>query len=251
MWAASRRPVLEHAATARLSLDLVRESRTREDAMTVTENQSATEPATAPLPAARPSLSEQLGGPWGMVATTVPVVVFVAANAAFPLPVAIAVAVGAAVVLTVVRLLRGERFSSAIGGVIGVGAAAGVAAWTGSASGFFLLGIWAALAGFVVTAASLVVRRPLTGIVWNAVHGSRHAWRDDRPTLRAHDLATAAGALVFGARFAVSQWLYLADSTGGLAVAKIAMGTPLTVLAALVVVWAFRRSSARLIRTGR
>jgi hypothetical protein len=41
--------------------------------------------------------------------------------------------------------------------------------------------------------------------------------------------------------------LYLADSTGGLGVARIAMGTPLTVLAALVVVWAFRQSTKRLV----
>jgi hypothetical protein len=65
--------------------------------------------------------------------------------------------------------------------------------------------------------------------------------------LRAHDIATLAAALVFGARFVVKQWLYLADSTTWLAVAKIAMGTPLTVLAALVVVWAFRRTTRRLV----
>ncbi|WP_281399479.1 DUF3159 domain-containing protein [Saccharopolyspora phatthalungensis] len=38
----------------------------------------------------------------------------------------------------------------------------------------------------------------------------------------------------------------LADATGWLAFAKIAMGTPLTALALLVVVWAFRRSTKRL-----
>ena len=65
--------------------------------------------------------------------------------------------------------------------------------------------------------------------------------------LRAHDVATLAAALVFGSRFAIQQWLYLADSTQGLGVARIAMGTPLTVLAALVVVWAFRRSTKHLL----
>lgn len=221
--------------------------------MTVTENRPThdrtDDPATAPLPVAdrTPTLLEQVGGPWGMVASTVPVVVFVAANAMFALPVTIAIAVGTAAVLTGLRLLNRERFSSAVGGLVGVGAAAGVAAWTGSASGFFLIGIWAALAGFVVMAGSLVARRPLTGVVWNAVHGNRHPWREDRPSLRAHDVATAAAALVLGARFLVSQWLYLVDATGGLAVAKIAMGTPLTVVAALVALWAFRRSTARLI----
>jgi hypothetical protein len=56
---------------------------------------------------------------------------------------------------------------------------------------------------------------------------------------------------VLGARFAVQQWLYLADSTTGLGIARVAMGTPLTILAALVVVWAFRRSTKRLVRPGR
>jgi hypothetical protein len=65
--------------------------------------------------------------------------------------------------------------------------------------------------------------------------------------LRAHDIATLAAALVFGARFLVKEWLYLTDSTTWLAVAKIAMGTPLTVLGALVVVWAFRRTTKRLV----
>jgi Protein of unknown function (DUF3159) len=96
--------------------------------------------------------------------------------------------------LTGFRLLRGERFGSAVGSVLGVAAAAGIVAWTGSAKDFFVIGIWAALAGF-----------------------------------------------------AVQQWLYLADSTGGLGVARIVTGVPLTVLAALVVVRALRCSTTRLV----
>ena len=83
--------------------------------------------------------------------------------------------------------------------------------------------------------------------MWNALHRGKHAWRADRAVLRAHDVATLAAALVFGSRFAIQQWLYLADSTAGLGVARIAMGTPLTVLAALVALWAFRRSAERLV----
>jgi hypothetical protein len=39
---------------------------------------------------------------------------------------------------------------------------------------------------------------------------------------------------VCGARFVVTQWLYGIDSTGGLAIAKVVMGTPMTLLAAVV-----------------
>lgn len=187
-----------------------------------------------------------IGGPWGMVYAAVPVVAFVTVNAFVALPTAIGIAVAVALGITGWRLLQGESFGPALSGVWGVAIACGVAAWTGSAGGFFLIGIWAALTGAVVTLMSLLVRRPLTGVVWNVLHGGRHAWRQDRPTLRAHDVATLAATIVFAARFVVTQWLYLSDATGWLAFAKIAMGTPLTVLALLVVVWAFRRSTKRL-----
>ncbi|WP_280434021.1 DUF3159 domain-containing protein [Nocardia carnea] len=194
-----------------------------------------------------PTLLDQMGGPMGFVYSTVPVVVFVAANAVLPLVATVGISVAVAIALTGFRLVRGERFSSAIGGLAGIAAAVGIVLWTGSAKDFFVIGIWAALVGFVVAFASLLARRPLTGVVWNLVHGGKHAWRADKVALRSHDIATAAAALVFGARFVVKEWLYLADSTTWLAVAKIAMGTPLTVLAALVVVWAFRRTTKRFI----
>ncbi|RDI44701.1 DUF3159 domain-containing protein [Nocardia mexicana] len=196
--------------------------------------------------AERPSLLEQVGGPLGFVYSTLPVVVFVAADAVVSLPVTIGVSIAFGLVLTVFRVWRGERWSSAVGGLLGLAAAVGIVLWTGSAKDFFVLGIWAALAGFAVTLVSVLVRRPLTGVLWNLTHGGKHAWRDDRAALRAHDVATLAAAVMFGARFAVKQWLYLADSTTWLAVAKVAMGTPLTVLAALVVAWAFRRTTKRL-----
>ncbi|WP_063034976.1 DUF3159 domain-containing protein [Nocardia grenadensis] len=194
----------------------------------------------------QPTLLDQMGGPMGFVYSTIPVVVFVAANAVLPLAATIGVAIAVGLALTGFRLLRGERFSSAVGGLLGLAFAVGIVAWTGSAKDFFVLGIWVALAGFVVTFGSVLARRPLTGVIWNSLHGGRHAWRADRAVLRAHDLATLAAAAVFGARFVVKEWLYLADSTTWLAVAKIAMGTPLTVLAALVVLWAFRRTTKRL-----
>ncbi|GLZ49060.1 hypothetical protein Acsp06_52450 [Actinomycetospora sp. NBRC 106375] len=208
--------------------------------------------ATERIPAARPTVLDQLGGKWGFFWSNVPVVAFAVANAVAGLTLAIAVSVGAAVLITVIRLLRGEAFPTAIGGVLGVAVASGIAAWVGSASGFFLVGIWTALTGTVVTLGSVLVRHPVTGVIWSLVHGRRHAWRDDRPTRRAHDVATLAAAAVFGARFVVTRWLYLADATGRLAVAKVAMGLPLTVLAGLVVFWAFRRSTQRLVTgTGR
>ncbi|ALE72308.1 putative CONSERVED INTEGRAL MEMBRANE ALANINE AND LEUCINE RICH PROTEIN [Pseudonocardia sp. Ae168_Ps1] len=195
----------------------------------------------------KPTLLDQMGGPAGFVYSTIPVVVFVTANAFLSLPLTIGISVAVGLGLFAFRMVRGEKFASAIGSLLGVAVAAGLVAWTGNARDFFVIGIWASLAGFVVTLGSLLARRPLTGVIWNAVHGGKHAWRENRTVLRAHDLATAAAVLVFGSRFAIQQWLYVAEETGGLGIARVVMGTPLTILAALVVVWAFRRSSKALL----
>jgi hypothetical protein len=203
-------------------------------------------PASAPRP--KPTLLEQMGGPMGFVYSAVPVVVFTAANAFLSLTMTIIVSVAVGLAITGYRLLRGERFSLAAGGLLGLALAIGIVALTGSARDFFVVGIWTYLVAFVVALGSVLARRPLSGVVWNLVHGSTYDWRADRRVLRAHDVATLAAAAVSGARFGVQQWLYVSDETGLLGVARIAMGWPLTILAALVVVWAWRRSSKRLLR---
>jgi Protein of unknown function (DUF3159) len=201
-------------------------------------------PASAPGP--QPPLLEQMGGPMGFVYSAVPVAVFVAANAFLSLAMTIIVSVAVGLAITGYRLLRGERFSLAAGGLLGLALAIGIVALTGSARDFFVVGIWTYLVAFVVALGSVLARRPLSGVVWNLVHGNTYDWRADRRVLRAHDVATLAAAAVSGARFGVQQWLYVSDETGLLGVARIAMGWPLTILAALVVVWAWRRSSKRL-----
>lgn len=201
----------------------------------------------APAPGPVPGLLDRMGGPTGFVYSIVPVVVFVAANSVLPLPATIIVSIAVGLAIAGYRLLLGEKFGLATGGLLGLALAIGIVAVTGSARDFFVIGIWVYLAAFVVTLGSVLARRPLTGVVWNLVHGGRHGWRADRRVLRGHDIATLAAAVVFGARFAVQQWLYVSDQTGWLGVARIAMGWPLTVLAALVVVWAWRRSSTWLL----
>ncbi|WP_328766857.1 DUF3159 domain-containing protein [Streptomyces sp. NBC_00286] len=196
---------------------------------------------------AQQRLLDQLGGTKGMTYSAIPIAAFVAANAALGrLPLAIGIALAVAMFVTVWRMARGEPFTAAGGGLFGVAAAGGVAAWVGSAGGFFLIGIWASCACAVLTAVSLLARRPLTGLLWNALHGNRHPWRNDRPSVLAHDVATATLAVLFATRFGVQLWLYENDSTGWLAVAKVGMGAPLLAPALLVVFWAFRRSTKRL-----
>jgi hypothetical protein len=123
-----------------------------------------------------------------------------------------------------------------------------IAFYTGSAEGYFLPGIWMSLAMAVVLTVSIAVRRPLVGVVWNALTSAgdaRRVWHADKVALRAFDVATLTFVAVFAARFAVQDWLYDAGSAGWLAVTRIAMGYPLLALALLVTYWAVRRARGR------
>ena len=208
-------------------------------------------PDTAPPDTVPLTVLDRLGGWWGIVGTGAPQVVFALLTNVTPLPVTAGVSLAVAVALGIVRKARGEPTSTALGGVLGVGVAAGIAVWTGSASDYFLVGIVASLVCLVPVAGSLVVRRPVTGLVWNAIHGGGHAWRDDRLSRRAHVVATAATGLMFATRAGVSGWLWWIDSTGGLALARIVLGVPLTAVVAIVVFWAFRRTTNRLVTPAR
>ncbi len=196
-------------------------------------------------PGSSPTMLEQMGGVGGLVSSTVPVVVFVPVNAYAGLTAAIWSAIGVALLVALWRLARREPLQPAVSGLLGVGVATFIAYRTGSAKGYFLFGIWASLAYAAVFAVSVVARWPLVGLIWHAVNGDGHSWRNDRALRRAYDIATLTWTGVFTARFGVQKWLYDADSETLLGVARIAMGIPLTVVAILVTVWAVRRATRR------
>lgn len=204
------------------------------------------EPVHIPDKKPKPSPLEQMGGTTGLVYTMLPIVAFVLANASFGLTAAVCTAVGVGLAISALRLIRKEPVYPAFSGLFGVAVAAFVAWKTGSAKGFFLLGIWANLALGALFLLSVLLRRPLAGIVWGALNGTGTSWLQDKPSRRYYDIATLTLTAVFAIRFVVWQWLYDGDHTGWLAVARIAMGYPLLALALLVVLWAGRRSGKRL-----
>lgn len=196
--------------------------------------------------APEPTLLEQMGGVSGLVYSSVPVLVFVVVYLpVHSLAAAIWSAVGAGVAILVWRLVRREPVQPAISGLFGVGVAAFIAYRTGSARGYFLFGIWTSLIYGGAFLLSVLARWPLAGVAWSALNSTGMGWRADRSARRYYDLATIVWAVVFGARFVVQHWLYLQNMVGWLGFARIAMGWPLTALAALVTVWAVRRADAR------
>lgn len=188
-----------------------------------------------------PLLVESIGGWRGLVDSGLPVVVFVGVNAAAGLAAAIWAAVGAGLVLFVLRLVRKETVQQAVSGFLGVALAAYIASRTGEAKGFFLLGIWASFIYAGLFAVSVLVRWPLVGVVWEYVDGAGGQWRRDKPLMRVYTLMTLLWVAVFLSRGIVQRFLYEEDRTGWLAIARLAMGYPVTIGALALTVLLVRR----------
>ncbi|MGH3794379.1 MAG: DUF3159 domain-containing protein [Pseudonocardiaceae bacterium] len=185
-----------------------------------------------------------MGGVGGLVASVVPVLVFVVVNTLTGLQPAIWSSLGAGVAVGLWRLLRKEPLQPAVSGILGVGLCAFIAYRTGEARGFFLYGIWYSLVLGLAFVLSVVVRRPLVGVLWSVLNGVGSPWRLDRRARFGYEVATLVWAVFFLARFGVQHWLYEAQETALLGVARLAMGLPLTAVAALVTIWAIRRARA-------
>ena len=184
----------------------------------------------------RQQMLASIGGWTGTAITAIPPVVFVIVNAITELRPAIIAAVATAVALAGYRLIRKQPTQQAISGLFGVLIAALIAARTGEARGYFLLGIWTSFLYAVPFAVSILARRPLVGWLWEFLDptpglAQDARWYRCRPLLRAYSWATLAATIVFLARGVVQLTLYEHNVTGWLAFARVAMGYPLWIAA--------------------
>jgi Protein of unknown function (DUF3159) len=180
------------------------------------------------------ALLDQMGGVSGLIYSSLPVVFFVPVSSAFGLLPAVVSALGVAALILAWRLYRRDTVQPAVSGFIGVGFCALIAYVMGEAKGYFLYGIWMSLLWAAVFGLSIVIRRPVVGYLWGWMNGGGQGWRSVRRAVVAFDIATVTWVLVFASRFVVQHQLYDADQTGWLGFARIAMGWPLTAVAALV-----------------
>lgn len=200
-------------------------------------------------PNAAQSLFAQMGGVSGMIYSSLPVIVFVPLSTTLGLLPAIGAALGVAAMVLVWRLWRRESTQPAVSGFIGVAVCAAIAYVMGNSKSYFLLGIWSSLFWAAVFGVSVLVRRPVVGYILGWVNGHDTGWRRVRKAVLAYDIATMTWVLVFASRFVVQHHLYERNQTGWLGVARIAMGWPLTAVAALATYVAIR-AARRAIRRG-
>ena len=192
-----------------------------------------------------------LGGRGGRADGALPPVVFVAANAisgmagvAHALHLAVAAAAATALVVLAHRTMRGESVKGGLRGLVGLAVATAFAVWTGQARDFFLPGICVDAAYGIAFAASAVVGRPAVGYLYGTLFRVGAAWRADRRLRRVLVAATYGWSLVFMTRTAVQAVLYRADQPELLALAKLALGWPLTAAAIAATLAAVRWSGS-------
>jgi hypothetical protein len=125
----------------------------------------ADEPGDAPLIFDRHLVLEQLGGWRGMVDATLPTAAFIVANSIGGLRIGIWAALGAALLVFMFRLARRESVQQAVSGLFAVGIAVAIAAASGQARDFFVLGIVRNIGLGAVLLGSIALRRPLVGYV--------------------------------------------------------------------------------------
>src|SRR4029078_4922071 len=116
-----------------------------------------------------PTLLEQMGGVPGIIASTIPVAVFVVVNIVSTLQPALIAALASGVAIAIWRIARKQPLQPAVSGLFGVGVAAFIAYRTGEARGFYLPGlIYSAVLGLAFLV-SVLLRWSLGGVIWRGM----------------------------------------------------------------------------------
>jgi len=173
-----------------------------------------------------PSPLEMLRDRRAIVDTGVGPVAFVTVNALAGLQTAAAVAVGIQLLITVERLARRRPVTNAVGGLLGTGLAVFIALRSGSAEGYFVPRMIYAAVLALVFAGSVVIRKPLVGVLIGALYRAPAEWVNHRRVRRASAEVTLAWSGLFAFRALVYLVLISAGKAGWLAFASVAMGWP-------------------------
>lgn len=184
------------------------------------------------------------GGVTGILVAAVPAVAFVVADAVGGLSWAfVALAVAAAVVFGV-RLARRESLRGALIGLAVAGACAAIAAFSGEARAFFLLPTLIPAVMGAVFLGSVLVRRPVAGVLFNRLVGGPVDWREHPRLLRIYTVSTLAGVAFHALNLALRGVAYLADQPAVLAALGVAAVPVFALLAAVTLVAARRAITA-------
>ena len=182
-----------------------------------------------------------VGGVRGLIESLLPgflfLVVFTITGEVAP---SVLIPAAVAVLFVVVRAVTRSPIVPAVVGLVGIGLSAGLALFTGRAEENFVLGFIINAVWLIALLVSLVIRRPLVGVIAGLLTGD-HAWREDPAKRTVLTVTTWLWVGMFALRLGVQVPLYLSSQAAALAATKLVMGVPLYA-ALLWVTWLMVRS---------
>lgn len=179
------------------------------------------------------------------ITSAAPALIFVIASATSSMRLATIAAGTAAVGAVAWQRFRGKPLRHAVIGLAVVAACAVVASLTGEARGFFLLPALLPFAVIIGCLASVLVRRPLTGLLLNRISGGPANWFKDHRLRSVYNATTLVCAGVNVVNGTLQAILYFRSNTLVLVAAHIATGPIFAVIVAVTVVFARRAMPAR------
>lgn len=180
------------------------------------------------------------GGVSGIAVAAAPAVTFVVADAVAGLSSAFVALAVAAPATFALQLARREPLRGALVGLAVAGACAAVAAISGEARAFFLLPTLIPAVLGLLFLGSVLVRRPITGTLFNRLVGGPADWRDDARLLRVYTVTTLVGVVLHAVNLALRGLAYLADQPALLAALGVGAVPVFAALAASTLVTARR-----------
>lgn len=190
-------------------------------------------------------LYRAMGGILGIFETIVPGIAFILVYAlTFDPWLSIGISVGISVLFTLYRLVRKQAPTQALVGLIGAIASAVLAILSGRPEDNFIVGFVTNAVYGGVFLLSVLVGRPLVGVIVAMVRGESATWRSNKHHVRAYTAVTLLWVGMFALRLLVEVPLYFSGNIAALATTKLALGLPLYV-PVLAITWLIIRSLYR------
>ncbi len=195
----------------------------------------------------RPSLAALVGHPLDLAQAVLPSAAYISTYSAIGrLNLAVGLAAGCYLLVAMLRLWkRVATWPPLVVGVVPLTLGIALALRTGEAANAFLPGIVGSVLFVLGAALSMIVRRPLAGVLWSlASRQNVSEWRSSPSALTTLQLITAVFAGASALRAAVQGLYYVQGDFVALGVSRLAMGVPLYALCAGVS-WALWRRHRR------
>ena len=158
----------------------------------------------------------------------VPPLVYLVANNFFDLKVTVILALGTAIFFAIKRLINKESLLYALGGILGVLLASGLALFSDNASNYFLPGFIGSGIMFLISLISVLVGKPLAALVSHLSRSWEFAWfmrKDIKPAYRE---VTLAWSLLFLVRMILQGLLLSRGNLTEITWVNLALGFPAT-----------------------